>query len=55
VVPLDAGTDVVPAPRWLGAPQLMRFESLYIRVAPSLAFDALVYVDTASPGIVRER
>ncbi|HKH94831.1 MAG TPA: erythromycin esterase family protein [Gemmatimonadaceae bacterium] len=40
-------------PGWLRMPQLMRFESLYIRVVPARAFDALVYVDRASPGIVR--
>jgi len=45
----------LPALAWLRAPRLMRFESLYIRVAPALAFDALVYVDRVSPGFVRER
>jgi erythromycin esterase len=46
---------LAPVPGWFRTPQLMRFESLYIRVAPALAFDALVYVDRASPGIVRAR
>jgi len=46
---------LAPAPGWMRMPQLMRFESLYMRVAPALAFDALVYVERASPGIVRAR
>ena len=43
---------VAPAssvPLWFRRTHPMRFESLYLRTAPALAFDALVYLDHATP------
>jgi erythromycin esterase len=40
-----------PVADWLNAPHEMRFQEMYLRITPGKAFDALFFVELASPSI----
>ena len=47
---LRGADERAPVPAWFRRAHPMRFESLYLRTIPALAFDAIVFTTSAAPG-----